>query len=52
MTLENFLPPKGLLGWIALVIMGVMWFAMTVSILCLMEVGVVYFRTTETHLIT
>ncbi|KAJ7621610.1 V-type ATPase, V0 complex, 116kDa subunit family [Mycena polygramma] len=35
--LESFLGPTSLLGWIMLAVMGVMWFAFTVGILCLME---------------
>lgn len=38
MTLERFLHPKGIGGWIGLVISGVMWFSLTVFILCVMEV--------------
>ncbi|KAJ6592325.1 V-type ATPase, V0 complex, 116kDa subunit family [Mycena vulgaris] len=37
MTLESFLGPTSILGWIALAIMGFMWFGLTVGILCLME---------------
>jgi len=37
MTIASFLDPKGILGWIALVIVGIMWFSLTVAILCLME---------------
>lgn len=37
MTIEGYLNPVGLLGWVALVIMGALWFGLTVGILCLME---------------
>ena len=40
MTLENVLGMGGLIGWIALVIMVVFWFTLTVFILCIMEVRV------------
>ena len=39
MTLENFLPPKGVGGWIGLVFMGGLWLNCTIGILCLMEVS-------------
>lgn len=38
MTIESFLEPKGVIDWIALLVMGVGWFVLTVCILCLMEV--------------
>lgn len=38
MTIESLLEPKGVIGWIALLVVGVGWFALTVCILCLMEV--------------
>ncbi|KII89320.1 hypothetical protein PLICRDRAFT_139768 [Plicaturopsis crispa FD-325 SS-3] len=37
MTLERFLEPAGIFGWIALVFALVLWFALTVFILCIME---------------
>ncbi|EAU81878.1 vacuolar (H+)-ATPase subunit [Coprinopsis cinerea okayama7 len=37
MTIAGFLNPQGVTGWIALAIMGSMWFSLTVFILCLME---------------
>ncbi|KAF9533635.1 V-type ATPase, V0 complex, 116kDa subunit family [Crepidotus variabilis] len=37
MTLGNVLPIIGISGWIKLLIVGPMWFSMTVGILCLME---------------
>jgi V-type H+-transporting ATPase subunit a len=38
MTLESFLNPNGVLGFIALIIMGLVWFGLTICILCVMEV--------------
>ena len=38
MTLENVLGMEGVFGWIALVLMGALWFVLTVGILCVMEV--------------
>ncbi|KAF8487634.1 ATPase V0/A0 complex subunit [Gautieria morchelliformis] len=37
MTLESFLSPSGVFGFIALIIMGIVWFTLTVFILCVME---------------
>jgi len=37
MTLESFLGPTSIFGWIALVIMSFFWFGLTIGILCLME---------------
>jgi len=37
MTIEGFLAPKSLFGWVGLVLAGIMWFSLTVFILCLME---------------
>lgn len=39
MTLESFLSPSGVFGFIALIIMLVFWFTLTVFILCVMEVS-------------
>jgi len=39
MTLESFLGPTSLFGWIALIIMVLVWFSLTVFVLCIMEVG-------------
>ena len=39
MTLANFLPPSGAGGWIALIIIAVLWFIVTVGIMCVMEVS-------------
>jgi len=38
MTLESFLGPTSVFGWIGLIIMGVMWLNLTICILCIMEV--------------
>lgn len=40
MTLESFLSPGSIFGFVALIIMGVVWFSLTVCILCIMEVRV------------
>ncbi|KAK7449729.1 H(+)-transporting V0 sector ATPase subunit a [Stygiomarasmius scandens] len=37
MTLENVLPATSVGGWIALIVVGIFWFVLTVFILCLME---------------
>ncbi|KIY68753.1 V0/A0 complex, 116-kDa subunit of ATPase [Cylindrobasidium torrendii FP15055 ss-10] len=37
MTIEGFLNPSGALGWIGLIIVGALWFVLTVFILCIME---------------
>jgi V-type H+-transporting ATPase subunit a len=37
MTLDNFLPPNGIRGWIGLVFMAALWLNCTIGILCLME---------------
>jgi V-type H+-transporting ATPase subunit a len=39
MTVEGFLPPKGIGGWIGFVLMGALWLNCTIGILCLMEVS-------------
>ncbi len=38
MTLERYLNPTSILGWIALLIMGGFWLTCTIGILCVMEV--------------
>lgn len=38
MTLENVLGMSGALGIVALIIVGIMWFVLTIFILCIMEV--------------
>ncbi|TEB31325.1 H+-ATPase subunit [Coprinellus micaceus] len=37
MTLDGRTDPKSVAGWVGLVIMGTMWFSLTVGILCVME---------------
>ncbi|KAF8177611.1 V-type ATPase, V0 complex, 116kDa subunit family [Pholiota molesta] len=37
MTIAGFLNPTSIFGWVALVIMGGVWFALTIGILCVME---------------
>ncbi|KAF8590511.1 ATPase V0/A0 complex subunit [Ramaria rubella] len=37
MTLESFLSPSGVFGIVALIIMGTVWFSLTIAILCVME---------------
>ncbi|KAF5349614.1 hypothetical protein D9756_009012 [Leucocoprinus leucothites] len=37
MTLEKWLGPTTLLGWIGLIVMGLFWFSLTIFILCIME---------------
>ncbi|KAK0225032.1 V-type ATPase, V0 complex, 116kDa subunit family [Armillaria nabsnona] len=37
MTIEGFLNPTGIFGWIGLIIIGAMWFSLTIFILCIME---------------
>lgn len=38
MTLEDYLNPNSILGWIALLIMSGFWLTCTIGILCVMEV--------------
>lgn len=38
MTLEGVLGMSGIFGFVAIALMGVMWFTLTVCILCVMEV--------------
>jgi vacuolar-type H+-ATPase subunit I/STV1 len=45
MTLEKFLGPTSIVGWIALIAVGAFWFGGTVFVLCIMEVGI--FLTTK-----
>ena len=40
MTLDNVLGMEGIFGVIAIVFMGVMWFTLTVVVLCVMEVRI------------
>jgi V-type H+-transporting ATPase subunit a len=38
MTLEKFLGPTSIIGWVALIAIGAFWFTGTVFVLCIMEV--------------
>ena len=38
MTLEKFLGPTSIMGWVALIAIGAFWFGGTVFVLCIMEV--------------
>jgi len=37
MTIAGFLGPTTVMGWIALLLMGTLWFQLTIGILCIME---------------
>jgi len=37
MTVEDLIPPKGITGLVALILMGAFWFSATIAILCIME---------------
>ena len=39
MTIEDLIPPEGITGLVALILMGCFWLCATIAILCLMEVG-------------
>ena len=39
MTIEDLIPPEGITGLIALILMGGFWLSSTIAILCVMEVG-------------
>lgn len=39
MTVEDLIPPEGITGLVALILMGAFWFSATVAILCIMEVS-------------
>lgn len=39
MTIANVLGMSGIIGIVALIVIGVMWFILTVFILCIMEVS-------------
>jgi hypothetical protein len=39
MTVEGLIPPEGITGLVALVLMGVFWLTATIGVLCIMEVG-------------
>lgn len=38
MTIERFLNPVGIIGWFAFLVVGSLWFVLTIFILCIMEV--------------
>jgi hypothetical protein len=38
MTVEKFLEPTSIIGWILLIFVGAFWFGGTVFVLCIMEV--------------
>ena len=40
MTLEKYLEPTSIMGWVALFAVGGFWFGGTVCVLCIMEVGI------------
>jgi len=39
MTLEKYLGPTSIMGWVVLIVIGSFWFVGTVFVLCIMEVG-------------
>ena len=39
MTVEALIPPEGITGLVALILMGVFWLSATIGVLCIMEVG-------------
>ena len=39
MTIEGVLEMEGIVGWVALIAIGGLWFVLTVAILCIMEVS-------------
>ena len=39
MTVESLIPPEGITGFVALILMGVFWLTATIGVLCIMEVG-------------
>jgi len=39
MTIENVIPPEGITGLVALILMGAFWLSATIAVLCAMEVG-------------
>jgi hypothetical protein len=39
MTVEDLIPPEGITGLVALILMGGFWFCATIAILCIMEVS-------------
>ena len=39
MTLEGLIPPEGITGLVALILMGAFWLGATIAVLCVMEVS-------------
>ena len=39
MTIEDLIPPQGIIGLIALILMGCFWLLATIAVLCVMEVS-------------
>lgn len=39
MTIEDLIPPEGITGLLALILMGGFWLSATIAVLCIMEVG-------------
>lgn len=39
MTIEDLIPPEGITGLVALILMGSFWLSATIAVLCIMEVG-------------
>lgn len=39
MTVEDLIPPDGIIGLVALIVMGCFWLCVTIAVLCVMEVG-------------
>ena len=39
MTIEELIPPEGITGFVALILMGIFWLVATIAVLCVMEVG-------------
>ena len=39
MTVESLIPPEGITGLVALILMGLFWLSATIGVLCIMEVG-------------
>ena len=39
MTVEDLIPPEGITGLVALILMGCFWLVSTIGVLCIMEVG-------------
>lgn len=39
MTIEDLIPPEGITGFVALILMGAFWLCATIAVLCIMEVS-------------